>query len=177
MVLALGGVQIENIRVTREEGAQLGKIAKNNLETAVDEFLAVAEGDGGQEFAGSTGADGGVVLEGVDFLKDGSIAASEPAEAKAGEAVGLADGAETQGALVEVASGGKAGGGIVLKLAVNLVGEDVDAMASGEFQDAAENVRRHEQSGGIVGRVDVHGTRVGADERFEGGEIVGPGVR
>ena len=172
----VGRGPIEKIRVTREKSAQLGKVAKNNLETAVDELLAVAEGDGGKELAGSAGADGGVVLEGDDLLKDGSVAASEPAEAKPGKAVGLADGAEAEGALIEIASGGKASGGIVLELAVDLVGEDVDAMASGELQDAAENVGRHEQAGRIVGRVDVNGARVGTDERFEGGEIVGPGV-
>ena len=64
----------------------------------------------------------------------------------------------------------------MLKLAVHLVGEDVNAMASGESQDAAENVGGHEQSSGVVGRVDIDGARVGADERFEGGEIVGPGA-
>jgi len=77
----VGRSPIENIRVTREESAQLGKIAKNDLEAAVDEFLAVAQGNGGEEFAGSAGADGGVVLEGDDLLKEGSVAASEPAEA------------------------------------------------------------------------------------------------
>ena len=172
----VGRSPFEKIRVTRKEGAQLGKIAKNDLEAAADEFLAVAEGDGGEEFAGGAGADSGVVLEGDDFLKDGSVAASEPAEAEPGEAVGLADGAEAEGALIEITSGGKPGGGIVLELAVDLVGEDVNAMASGEIQDAAENVRRHEQSGRIMRRVDVNSARGRADKRFEGGEIVGPGV-
>jgi len=173
----VGGSPIEKIRVTREESAELGKIAKDNLEAAVDEFLAVAQGDGGEKFAGSAGADGGVVLEGDDFLKDVRIAASEPAEAKAGEAVSLADGAETEGALIEIAGGGKPIGGNMLELAVDLVGENVNAMESGEFQDTAENVQRHEQAGGIMRRVDVDGARVGTDERFEDGEIVGPGVR
>ena len=172
----VGRSPVEKIRATRKEGAQLGKIAKNDLEIAVDEFLAVAEGDGGEEFAGSAGADGGVVLEGDDLLKDGGVAASEPAEAQPGKAVGLADGAEAQGALIEIASGGKPSGGVVLEFAVDLVGEDINAMASGEFQDAAENAGRHEQSGGIMRRVDVNGARVRTDERFEDGEIVGPGV-
>ena len=74
------------------------------------------------------------------FCRNGSVAASQPAQAKPGEAVGLADGAEAEGALVEIASGGKAGGGIVLEFAVDLVGKNIDAMARGKFQDAAENV-------------------------------------
>ena len=172
----VGRSPIEKIRVTREKSAQLGKIAKDDLEAAVDEFLAVAEGDGGEEFAGGAGADGGVVLEGDDLLEDGSVAASEPAEAKPGEAVSLADRAKAESALIKIASGGKAGGGIVFELAVDLVGEDINAMASGELQDAAENVRGHEQSCRVVRRVDVNGARVGANERFECGEIVGPGV-
>ena len=36
--------------------------------------------------------------------------------------------------------------------------------------------RWHQQSGGIVRRVDVDGARVRANERFECGEIVGPAV-
>ena len=96
----------EKIRATRKEGTELGKIAKNDLETAVDEFLAVAESDGGEELAGGAGADRGVVLEGDDFLKDRSVAASEPAEAQPGEAVSLADGAETEGAFIEITGGG-----------------------------------------------------------------------
>ena len=172
----VGGSPIEKMRMTREESAQLGKIAKNDLEIAVDEFLAVAEGNGREEFTGSAGADGGVVLEGDDLLKDGGVAASEPAEAEPGKAVGLADGAEAQGALIEIASGGKPSNGVVLEFAVDFVGEDVNTMAGGKFKDAAENVGRHEQSGGIMRRVDVNGARVWADERFEDGEIVGPGV-
>src|SRR5208282_4940115 len=172
----IGRSPLEKIQATRKEGAQLGKIAKNDLETAVDESLAVAQGDGGEEFAGSAGADGGVVLEGDDLPKDGSVAAGEPAEAQPGEAIGLANGAEAEGALIEITGGGKARGGIVLELAIHLVGEDVNAVASGEFQDATENVRRHEQSGGIMGRVDVNGARVRTEERFQGREIVGPGV-
>src|SRR5271165_7345525 len=48
----VGRSPLEKIRATREESAQLGKIAQNDLETAVDEPLAVAKGDGGEEFAG-----------------------------------------------------------------------------------------------------------------------------
>ena len=59
----VGRSPIEKIRVAREESGKLWKIAKDDLEVAVDEFLAMAEGEGGEELAGSAGADGGVVLE------------------------------------------------------------------------------------------------------------------
>jgi len=134
------------------------------------------KGQGGEEFAGCTGTDGGVVLEGHDFLEDGGVAAGQPAEAQAGKAVGLADGGETQSAVIEVAGGGKTHGRIMLELAVNLVGENVNVVARSEIEDATENFRRHEEARGVVGRIDVDGAGVGANQRFERGEIVGPGV-
>jgi len=71
----VGRSPFEEVGMAGEESSELGKIVKNDLEIAVNEFLAVAEGDGGEEFAGCAGADGGVVLEGDDFLKDGRVAA------------------------------------------------------------------------------------------------------
>ena len=65
--------------VAREERRELAEIAKNNLEIAIDEFLAVAKGKGGKEFAGGAGTDRSVVLEGDDFLEEGGITAGEPA--------------------------------------------------------------------------------------------------
>jgi len=147
----VGRSPFEEVGVTRKEGGELRKVAKNNLEIAINEFLAVAEDDGSEEFAGGASADGGVVLERDDPLKDGSVAAGEPAEAKSGEAISFADGAEAEGAFIDIARSGEAGGRVVLEFAINLVGEDIDAVASGKFQDAAENFRRHEQARGIVG--------------------------
>lgn len=166
----------EEITVAREERRELAQVAENDLEVAIDEFLAMAEGKSGEEFTGSAGADGGVVLEGDDFLEDCGVTAGQPAEAQAGKSVGFADGAEAERAVVEVASGRKTRGGIVLEFAVDLVGEHVEVMASGEIQNGAENLRWHEQSGRVVGRVDVDGAGVRADEGFERGEIVRPGV-
>ena len=62
----------------------------------------------------------------------------------------------------------------MLQLAVNLVGKYIDVVASCEIEDATENIQGHEQTGGIVRRVDVNRPGVGADERFERGEIVRP---
>jgi hypothetical protein len=81
----------EEIRAASEEGTELEEIAVNDLEIAVDEFLAVPEGEGGEKFTGGAGADGGVVLEGNDFLKDRRIATSQPSKAQSGKAVGFAD--------------------------------------------------------------------------------------
>ena len=38
---------LEQPRMTREESLKLGKIAENNLETTIDEFLAMAKGERG----------------------------------------------------------------------------------------------------------------------------------
>lgn len=172
----VGRSPFKEIGVTREESGELGKIVQNNLEVAIDELLAVAESDSSKEFAGGAGADGGVVLEGDDFLKDGGVAAGKPAKTKAREAISLANGRKAEGTFVEIASGGKTSGGIVLEFAVDLVGENVDTLTGCEFQDTVENFRRHEQPGGIVWGINVDGAGARANERFEGGEIVGPSV-
>ena len=104
----VGRGPFEEAAVASKEGTKLAEITKHNLEIAVDEFLAMAESEGGEEFAGGAGANGGVVLEGDDFLEERTVVASEPAETQTGKAVGFADGAETKGAFVAIASGGKA---------------------------------------------------------------------
>jgi len=172
----VGRRPLKELGVAREEGRELGEIAENNLEIAIDEFLAVAESKGGEELTGSASADGGVVLEGDDFVEEGGVVGGEPCEAQAGEAVGFADGAETQGAVVKIAGGGESRGRIVLEFAVNLVGENIDVMASGEIKNVTENTGRHEQARGVVRGIDVDGTGVGTNEGFENGEVVGPGV-
>jgi len=146
----VGKSPIEEAGMPREESGQQGEIAEDDLEAAVNQFLAMAEGDGSEEFARGAGADGGVVLEGDDLLKDGGIAAGEPAEAKSGEAVGLADRGEAEGALIQIAGSGEARGRVVLEFAINLIGENVNTLAGGEFQDAVEDMRRHEEARGIV---------------------------
>lgn len=71
----------KKIGMTGEERRKLEEIAENNLEVAIDEPLAMTEGESGKEFAGCAGTDGGVVLQGDDFLKDDRVAAGEPAKA------------------------------------------------------------------------------------------------
>src|SRR5215472_9482213 len=139
-------------------------------------MLAVAEGQGGEEFARGTGADGRVVLERDDFLQEFHIVRGKPGKAQAGEAVGFTDRAEADGAVVQVASSGQAIGGIVFEFTIDFVRKNVNVVARGELQNFAKNFRTHEQAGGIVRRVDVEGTRVRADKRFESGKIVGPAV-
>ncbi len=134
----------------------------------------MAKGEGGEEFAGSAGADGGVVLEGDELLEKRGIVTGEPGKAEPGEAVGFADGAEADGAAVEVAGGGKAVGGIVFKFAIDLVGKNANVVASGKIENASEDFRAHEKAGRIMRGVDVDGAGVGADQRFESGKIMGP---
>ena len=121
----------------------------------------MTEGKVGEEFAGGTTADGGVVLQVGALLEDLFVAGSEPSEAQAGEAVGFAHGAEANGALVKIAAGGKTGGGIVFELAVDFIYEKINALAGGKLDKALKNGKRHEQSGGIVRGVDINGAGIG----------------
>src|SRR6516165_7827085 len=163
--------------MTREKGLKLGKIAEHNLETAINESLAMAKGQRREELARSAGADRCVVLERDDLLKEGGVARCEPCEAESRQAVGFADGAETEGAVVAVASGRETRGRVVLEFAVNLVGENVDAAAGGEFEHGVEDGPWHQEAGRIVRRVDVYGSSAWADQGFEGIQIVSPAGR
>lgn len=61
-----GGVgrgPIEEIGAAGEEIREQREIVADDRETAVNKFLAVAEGQGGEEFGRSAGTDGGVVLQ------------------------------------------------------------------------------------------------------------------
>ena len=118
----------------KEFGEEM-EIAENELAVAVDDDVAVTKGEVGEELAGSAAADGGVVLEIGARLENFGIAGSEPAEAQAGKAIGFADGAETDSAVIEIAGGGQACRGIVLELAVNFVGENVDAAIGSEVKN------------------------------------------
>jgi len=91
----VGRSPIKDIGMAGEECRKPPKIGENNLEIAVDKFLAMAKSESGEKFAGGTGADGRVVLERDDSLQEILIMRSEPGETQAGEAVGLADRAET----------------------------------------------------------------------------------
>ena len=65
---------VEQVLMTREEGLKLGKIAEHYLETAINEFLAMAKGQRREELARSAGADRCVVLERDDLLEEGGVA-------------------------------------------------------------------------------------------------------
>ena len=146
------------------------------LEIAPDNFFAMADGEIGEVFAGGAAADGGVVLQLGAELKNCGVTRDQPAEAKAGEAVGFAHGAEADGALVEFATSGQASGRIVFQLAVDFITKNINAIAIGELHDAAQDRKRNEQAGGIVRGVDVDGASVRLDERFQCGKIVSPAV-
>src|SRR3974377_2163789 len=102
----------------REERGELAKIAQHDLETAVDEFLPVTQGQGSQELARSAGADGGVVFEGDDFVQEFRVVTGEPAKAQTGKAIGFANGAQADGTIVEITARGQARRLIMLQLAV-----------------------------------------------------------
>lgn len=76
----VGRGPLKGISVTGKERGELREISQNNLKIAIDEFLAVAECEGGEKFAGGAGTDGGVVLKGDNFLEESSVARGDPAE-------------------------------------------------------------------------------------------------
>jgi len=119
-------------------------IVENELAIAADDFFAMADSEIGEEFAGGAAADGGVVLELGAELKNFLVAGGQPTEAKTGESVGFTHGAEAYGAFVELAAGGQARGRIVFQFAIDFVTKNVNAVARGEFHDAAEDRKRHE---------------------------------
>ena len=102
--------------------------------------------------------------------------AGKPRKAQSGETVGLANRAEADSAVVKIASGGKARARMVFEFAIDLIGEDVDVVFCREIEDAAKDLGRHQQSSGIVRRVDIQGAGVGANQGFQSGQIVGPVV-
>jgi hypothetical protein len=172
----VGRCPFEDAGMTSEKSGEEREVAENDLEIAVDEFLTMAEGEGGEEFTGSAGANGGVVLQGNNFLKKLRIRAGEPAKAESRKAVGFADRGETDGTVVEVAGGGEASGGIVFEFTVDFVGENVNTLVGGEIQDAAKDRKCHEQTSGIVRSIDIDGASVGADKAFKCGEVVSPSI-
>ena len=54
---------VEKMGMAREERRELRKIAQDDLQVAINKFLAMTKGEGREEFAGGAGADGGVVFE------------------------------------------------------------------------------------------------------------------
>src|ERR1700752_4597082 len=137
----------------------------------------MAKGERGEEFARGTGADGGVVFERNDLLEEPDVVRREPSEAKTRKTIAFADGAETEGAVVEVRSRRQTRGGIVLQFSIDFIGENVDAVARGTFEDGIEDRPRHQETRGIVGRVDIDRASVRTDKGFESAEVMSPAVR
>src|ERR1051325_6121733 len=131
---------------------------------------------GREEFTRGAVANRGVVPEFEAALQDFCVLADKPAEAKAGQAVGLAHGTEADRAFVDFASCRKARGGIVFKLAVDFVAKNDNSKAGRELHDLLEDARRHEKSCLIVRRVDIDDFRVRLKKFLESGEIVRPAV-
>src|ERR1700756_5398651 len=96
----------------------------------------------GEKFTGSTGANGGVVLERDNFLKEGDVATGEPAEPEAGEAISLTDGTKTDGTVVKLTGGWQSRGWVVLEFAIDLVGKNVNIVLRGKIEDTAKDVRQ-----------------------------------
>ena len=130
----------------------------------------------GEDLAGGAAANGGVVLELKAACEEFRVFANQPAKAKARQAVTFAHGTEADCALVDFACRGKTIRGVVLEFAVDFVAKNEDAAATGEFHDMLEDIGRHQESGRVMGRVDVDDFRVGLNHFLQGGEIMDPAV-
>src|SRR5580693_6955704 len=97
---------IEKTRMPLEEFIEKRKVAAHNLQITLYEDRAVTQGQGGQVFTGGAAANRGVVLELQASPDDLRIAASEPTEAQAGQAVGLAHRTEADTIFIGIASRG-----------------------------------------------------------------------
>ncbi len=90
------------------------------------------EGDEGEAFDGGGGADGGVVLVGLEAGEGVGVAGGEPAEAEAGEAVGFGEAGEGEG-VGEESGGGGQGLAVGFEAAVHFIGEEAGAGAGDEI--------------------------------------------
>src|SRR5215831_19613907 len=93
----------EGAGVPREEAVEEGQVAPHDREVAVEEDVAVAQRERGQEFARRARADGRVVLQRGDRVTQGTVAGGDPADPQPRQAVTLGDAAERNGAPVHVA--------------------------------------------------------------------------
>ena len=76
-------------------------------------------------------------------MEESSVVAGEPRKTESGKAVGLANRAEADTAIVQVAGGRKARPGMVFEFAIDLIGEDIDVVFCRQIEDAAKDLGRH----------------------------------
>ena len=159
-----------------EEAVQERQVAPHDREVAVEEDLAVAQRQRGQELARRARADGRVVLQRGDGVPQASIAGGDPAGPQPRQAVALGDAAERDGPLVLIARGRQPDGRVMLELPVDLVAEHHQPARASEPDDLLKYRSRHQRAGGIVRLVEVEQACRRADQARKRVQIMRPAV-
>ncbi len=127
-----------------------------------------------QELTRRASTDGRVVLQRNNLLQEFLVVRRQPGKPESRQTVGFANRAEANSSIIQVASRWQARGWIVLELPVDFVRKDVDVVLRSKLQNAAEDFRRHQQPGRIVGSIDIERAGVRANQGFECSDVVGP---
>lgn len=120
-------------------------------------------------FDGGGGADGGVVLVGLEAGKGVGVAGGEPAEAESGEAVGFGEAGEGEGVGKESGGGGQ-GFAVGFEAAVHFIGEETGAGAGDEIDEGLPLGGGEGGAGGVMGEIDDDEGGIVGKEGFEIGE-------
>src|SRR5262245_14136265 len=99
-----------------------------------------------------------------------------PADAQTGESVGLRHHAERQAALIHFGGGRQPARWIELQAAINLVGEQPDAVLAAQRNQAVEGRTADDLPSRVVREVDGDELRVGPDPGLERVEVEVPAV-
>src|SRR6185312_11504189 len=166
----------EGSGVPLEEAVQERQVAPHDREVAVEEDLAVAQRQRGQELTRCARADGRVILQREDGVPQASIAGGDPAGPQPRQAVALGDAAERNGPLILIARGRKPVGRIMLEFPVDLVAEHHQSVRAGELDDVLKHRPRHQRAGGIVRLVEVEQAGRRADQVRKRVQIMRPAV-
>ena len=162
--------------MAREEGLEGGDVGGKAGARAGPEGVGVAECHLGQVLGRRGAADGGVVLESLERREQRRVAGRAPADAQAAETPALGQGAQRDGAGIEVRPGWEAVGDIELEAAIDLVGEHVEAVAIGQRDERGLGLVRHRGAGRVVRGVEDQRLRARCDQRRDAVGIEGPGV-
>ena len=132
--------------------------------------------DDPEHLGGRRAAERGVVAH----LRHGghqvAVARRQPADAQAGQGIGLREHAHADGARRAVGRGGQPRRGIVLEPSVDLVADERGAVAIDQLHQRVELRPAHVHARRVVREVDDHGARLGPHGRGDAVEVECPAV-
>ena len=133
-----GRLPVEEVGPAAEEVGEQRPVGGDDAAVALPDRLAVPECDGREVLRRSRIADRGVVLALLHALQQGAVAARKPADAQAGQPVGLGHHVERDRGLGEVRGLCERPRRIDLDAPVDLVGEQPDAALVAERHELPE---------------------------------------